>query len=109
MALKHAEPGEVVSLAPPGPERESARTAAIVRTDAFEAVRLIIARGTSIPSHKVAGQIMLHCLEGHVVIGLEDRTVGLQANDWVYLDGGAAHSVRAIENSAVLLTILFPK
>jgi hypothetical protein len=38
MALKHAEPGEVIDLSQLGPELNTAKTAALVKTDAFEAV-----------------------------------------------------------------------
>ena len=105
MALKHAEPGEVIDLSPLGPELNTAKTAALVKTDAFEAVRLVVRKGISIPTHSVPGQIMLHCLEGHVELGVEPAPIILKASEWVYLEGGAPHSVRAIENSSLLLTI----
>jgi quercetin dioxygenase-like cupin family protein len=49
---------------------------------------------------------MLHCLEGRVILGLSDRSIELAAGEWCYLDGGAKHSVRGIEHSSLLLTIL---
>jgi len=33
--------------------------------------------------------------------------VQLSAGDWIYLDGGEEHSVKALEDSALLLTIIF--
>jgi quercetin dioxygenase-like cupin family protein len=33
----------------------------------------------------------------------------LNAGEWVYLDGGEPHSVKGIEDSSLLLTILFEK
>lgn len=105
MALNHAEPGEVVNLLQPSAER-SGRTAAIVKRDRFETVRLVVAGGATIPSHKVDGFITLLCLKGHVVIEA-DEDIELRAGDWVYLERGAPHGVRGIEDSALLLTILF--
>lgn len=105
MALHHAKSGEIVNLGPIGPGLGDARTAAIIKADHFEAIRLIIPAGAEIPQHKVSGEITLHCLEGHVELGVDPTPVDLKANEWVYLEGGAPHSVKAIENSSLLLTI----
>lgn len=106
MALKHAEPGEVVSLGPLGPALTSARTSALVKSDRFEAVRLVVPAGSAIPSHRVQGYLTLHCLEGRVLLGAENE-ITLRAGDWIYLERGADHSVRGIEDSSLLLTIMF--
>ncbi len=106
MALKHAEPGEVVELSPLGSDLASSKTSALVKSDRFEAVRLIVPAGTTIPSHHVPGYITLHCLEGRVALG-GAHEIDLASGDWVYLDRGAAHSVRGIEDSSLLLTIMF--
>jgi quercetin dioxygenase-like cupin family protein len=107
MALKHAVPGEVVDLRPFGPRMTAAKTSAIVRTPSFEAVRLVVPAGTEIPSHKVSGQITLHCIEGHAQLGLTGETIDLHAGEWVYLEGDEPHSVTGIEDASLLLTILF--
>lgn len=109
MALKHAKAGEIVDVSPLGPQLKNSRTAAIVKTEAFEAVRLVVGAGTSIPAHKVPGQITLHCLEGRVEIGLANSQVELGPNDWIYLNGGEPHSLHGLEDSSLLLTILFVK
>jgi quercetin dioxygenase-like cupin family protein len=105
MALHHAKPGEIVDLGPIGPGLGEVRTAAIIKTDHFEAIRLIVHAGAEIPQHKVSGEITLHCLEGHVELGVDPKPIALRANEWVYLKGGAPHSVKAIEDSSLLLTI----
>lgn len=107
MALKHATPGEVVDLRPLGPRLSPARTHAIVRTSSFEAVRLVVPAGVEIPSHKVPGRITLQCIEGHAQLVLTDETIDLRSGDWIYLDGNEPHSVEGIENTSLLLTILF--
>ena len=107
MALQHAKPGEVVDLRPLGDALAEARTSAIVRTPSFEAVRLVVSADTEIPTHKVPGRIMLHCIEGRVQLGLGDATPQLRAGDWLYLEGDAPHSVRGIEDASLLLTVLF--
>ncbi len=106
MALKHIEPGEVVQLQPISTAVAKPGTSALVKTDRFEAVRLVVPGGTTIPSHRVEGFITLFCLEGHAFLR-GDREIELRPGDWVYLERGTPHSVRATQDSALLLTILF--
>ena len=107
MALTRAQPGEVVDLRPLGERLAATKTTATVRTPSFEAIRLMVPAGTEIPTHKVPGRIMLHCLEGRVELGLGDAPVELAAGHWLYLEGGEPHSIRGIEDASLLLTILF--
>lgn len=107
MAQHHARSGEVIDLRPLGKDLPNSRTTAIVKTNSFEAIRLIIPAGKEIPAHEVAGDIMLHCLEGRVALDLPDSGLELAGGDWVYLEGGARHRVKAIEDASLLLTILF--
>lgn len=109
MALKHAKSGEVVDLRPLGDKLKQAKTAAIMKGESFEAIRLVVPAGREIPPHEVAGSITLHCLEGRVSLGLAQSAIELRAGEWVYLDGGEAHSVKGVEDSSLLLTILFDK
>ena len=51
---------------------------------------------------------MLHCLEGHARLGLSDRDIDLKAGEWVFLDRSEDYSIAGIEDSSVLMTILFP-
>lgn len=107
MALHHASPGEVVDLGPLGPELAAARTRALVKTDAFEAARLIVGKGTEIPPHSVAGPVILHCLEGRVRIALPGSAITLAAGQWTHLEGGTEHLIHGLEDSALLMTVLF--
>ena len=106
MALRHAKPEEVSDLRPLGDDLAAARTHAIVRTPSFEAVRLVVPATTEFPTHKVSGRIMLHCIEGHVQLGLVDTPVDLRAGDWVYRKGTSPTRCEA-EGASLLLTILF--
>lgn len=108
MALHHASSGEVIDLSSLGSELPQAHTHALVKTDSFEAIRLILKAGGEMPAHQVSGKFTLHCLEGRVAIDLPDRTVQLAAQQWVYFDGGVPHGLRAIEDASLLLTIMLP-
>lgn len=108
MALHHAAAGEVVDLSLMPLSAETEHSTAIVKTAQFEAIRLLIPRGTDMPRHQVPGSITLHCLEGCVQLGLGETVTQLAAHQWVYLEGGAPHSIKGLDNSVLLLTILFP-
>ena len=105
MALQHAKSGEIVDLAPLGPGLKQAPSTAIVKTAQFEAIRLVLPANTEIPAHQVPGNITLHCLEGEVELDIAPTRIRLKADQWTYLDGGASHGVRAIVDTALLLTI----
>jgi quercetin dioxygenase-like cupin family protein len=106
MALMHAQPGQVVDLRPLGSELANAKTTALVKSGQFEAVRLVLPAGKQIPAHSVTGQVTLLCLEGHVTLHA-GTDISLQAGDWTYLDRDTPHSLSAVLDSSLLLTIHF--
>jgi len=108
MALRHAQAGEIVDLQPLGATLAGARTSALAKTEQFEAVRLVLPAGRKIPRHAVGGQITLFCLEGHVLLHA-GREIALRAGEWLYLERGEPHAVEAVEDSALLLTIMFDR
>ncbi|HEX5237957.1 MAG TPA: cupin domain-containing protein [Sphingomicrobium sp.] len=109
MALHHLLPAEKIRLtaaaADPAADPDS-RTWALVKTDAFEAVQLVLRAGDEISPHAVPGHATIHCLEGRAILQT-DKRIELTAGDWLYLDRGQRHSVSAIEDAALLVTILF--
>lgn len=105
MALHHAGPGEIIDLSPRGAALASERSTAIVKTDQFEAIRLVVLSGRVLKSHQVPGRLTLHCLEGRIELELAGEAIELKANEWVHLDGGAPHGVRGIEDASLLLTV----
>lgn len=108
MALPHAEPGEKVSLPAlsysPAP---SLKTTALVKTDRFEAIHLVLRSGTDIPEHAVAGYLTLQCLEGSATLETDGRSIELEAGDWIYLERNERHGLSAARDCSLILTILF--
>jgi len=104
MAVKHAQHGEVVGLN----AFHTTESAALVKTEKFEAIRVVIEAGKSLPPHHVPGPITVQCLSGQCtfIVGKEPRE--MRPGDWLYLDGNVSHSVKATEKTALLVTILFP-
>jgi quercetin dioxygenase-like cupin family protein len=106
MALHHAASGEVVDLRSLQNDLGTSRTTALVKSDSFESIHLVVQAGGEIPPHQVSGEFTLLCMEGHVRMGLRDGAIELAAGQWVYFDGDVRHSVNAIEDSSLLLTIM---
>jgi quercetin dioxygenase-like cupin family protein len=104
MALPHAQAGEKVHLE--SVSSTEAKTAALVKTDRFEAARLVLASGATIQRHSVPGHVILYCIEGSVVLDA-NRQTELESGDWIYLDRGEEHGLRATSDSSLLLTVLF--
>lgn len=106
MALKHLKPGEQIAIGPLGAAIAASTTSAMVKTDRFEIIRLILKSGSTIPFHAVPGFTSLHCIEGEVIIEA-NRSIRLVAHEWVYLARDENHSLRALQDSSLILTIYF--
>jgi quercetin dioxygenase-like cupin family protein len=106
MAVAHAKPGEPISVRPLGAALRGEKTKTLVKTDSLEVIRLVVPAGKEIPTHQVAGEITVQCLEGRVSFTAGDNTRDLGAGDLLFLSGNAPHALRGIEDASVLVTIL---
>lgn len=106
MAIPHAKPGEVIDVRPLGEALERTITNTLVKTDRLEVIRLVVPAGKEIPSHQVAGEITVQCLEGRVAFTSGGATRELAAGQMLYLGGRDSHALRGLENASVLVTIL---
>ncbi|MGH1538587.1 MAG: cupin domain-containing protein [Gammaproteobacteria bacterium] len=107
MATQHASPGEIVNLETWADDQPDSRTKAIVKTDEMELIRLSLPLGKEIPNHKVSGPITVHCIKGKIEFTAMGATQELSQWELLHLMPGEPHSVTAIEDSVVLLTIIF--
>jgi quercetin dioxygenase-like cupin family protein len=108
MSFPHLESGEVVQLAL-GNALETAKTTTLVKTTSLELIRLVLHAGKEIPSHQAPGEITVQCLEGRVAFTAEGKTQELTGGQLLYLADGKPHSLKAIEGSSLLVTLLQPK
>lgn len=108
MAIPHAAPAVPLDLQPQGEVLSEATTNALVKSDAFEAIRLVIPEGHEVcHDHRVDGPITLLCLKGQIAFTSDGQTRALPEGHWLFLPGGVPHTIAGVENSLVLLTILF--
>lgn len=109
MALAHAASGQVVDVHALNASLSESRTVALFKSDEIEVIRLILPAGKTMPSHRVKGEITLHCLEGEIDLELADKTERLKAGQLVWLEGNADHALTALRDSSVLVTIALRK
>ena len=107
MATHHAAPSEIVDLETWAQDLPKEHTKAIVKTPEMELARLVFPAGGEFPDHKVSGPIVVHCIEGEIEFVAMGVTRILKTGQLVYLLPDEPHSIRAISDSVVLLTIIF--
>jgi quercetin dioxygenase-like cupin family protein len=105
MAIPHAQSGQVIDVRPLGPSLANERTVALFKTDDLEVMRLVLTAGKSLPPHRVAGEITIHCLEGRIDVTVDGEIRVLEAGQLVYLARDVLHGVLAVEDASVLVTI----
>jgi quercetin dioxygenase-like cupin family protein len=108
MAIPHAQPLEVINVSPFGSGLAAAKTTALIKTNHMEVIRLVLPAGKELSEHKAPGDILMQCLEGRVAFTSLGKTVELGPGQLVFLPAAEPHSVRAIEDTSFLLTILLP-
>ena len=107
MATHHANPGEIVDLQTWAADLPKEHTKAIVKTDEMELIRIVLPAGKGIPNHKVDGPITIQCVAGKLGITAMGATQELNYKQLIHLMPDEPHSLKAIEDSVVLLTIIF--
>jgi quercetin dioxygenase-like cupin family protein len=109
MAIPHAKPGDIADVRPLGSALASAQTKTLIRAEQVEVIRLVVPAGKEIEEHKAKGEIIVQCLEGRVAWTSSGKTQTLEAGKLLYLPTGEPHSLKGLENSSLLLTILLPR
>lgn len=108
MAIPHAAPGVPVDLLGREEGRSAPQTRALVKEGAFEAIRMVIPKGHTVcDNHSVEGPMTLHCLEGRIAFTADGDERSVRAGQWLFLPGGVPHSIVGVEDSLLLLTIMF--
>lgn len=106
MAIPHAASGELIDIQPLGIYLSQTTSSTLVRADHLEVFRFVLTAGQSTPEHKASGAITIQCLEGLVELKAHGRIQTMRLGNMVYLSDAEPHSVKAIESSSLLVTIL---
>lgn len=106
MALHHLASGEIANLLHQGGDALSTQSVALFKSDQMEVIRLRLPLGRTMPMHQVAGEITVQCLEGMLDFETPEGVQRVQAGQLLFLRGGVPHSLLAVEDASVLLTIV---
>ena len=81
------------------------RTVVLLKTDNLRIVFRSLSEGTTLPTHKANGPITVQVLDGHIEFTAGAQTTPLRKGELLALEFGVPHSVRALKNSAILITV----
>ena len=105
MAIAHAQPGQVIDVAPFGAQLAQQRTSALFKSQDLELMRVVLARGAGLPPHKVPGEVTILVIEGALRVTVDGSARDLRAGQLVWLQRGSLHAVEAIDDTSALVTI----
>lgn len=106
MAIHHALSGEPIDIRPLGNAIKTTLTSTLYKTSQLEVFRIVLLAGKEMPEHKVAGELTVQCLEGCIEFSIGTTHDLMRAGDLKCLAGGVPHSLRAMEDASVLVTLL---
>ncbi|MBO9353613.1 cupin [Bordetella petrii] len=110
MALHHARSGELIDIRPLGAAVKDTPSQALVRADQLEILRLTLPAGEALPPHDIErSAITLQCLEGALELDAHGKTQRLEPGVLVYLAPGVQHSVTALQDCSLLVTLFLDR
>ncbi len=68
-------------------------------------IRIMMQKGTVIKEHQTQFPIVIHLMEGTVEVKIDSEETYLKKGDLVALNGSVFHSLKAIEDSIIRLTL----
>ncbi len=81
----------------------------LLRNQDMRIVLLILDRGARIPDHSADEPLTIHAVDGRAIVGLLGSSFDLSSGQLLAVERGVSHSVVAIEDTALLLTIAGPR
>ena len=107
MAISHANSGDVLDIRPLGSNLVNSQTIALFKSKNLEVMRLVLPKGKGMPMHSVPGDITMQCMEGTIEVVADGHAKPLAAGQLMYVAGGVPHSLTALADATVLVTIAF--
>jgi quercetin dioxygenase-like cupin family protein len=81
----------------------------LVKYSDFRVVLIVMRTGAHIREHETDARVSIQCLSGRLRLSLPDRTVVLSPGRLLVLDRSVLHEVEALDESALLLSISWPR
>jgi quercetin dioxygenase-like cupin family protein len=106
MALPHAQPLDIINVAPLGDALADSVSTSLIKTDRIQLLHLVLPEHHDQPAHHVDQECTIHCLEGDVEVVTPAGTRRLRPGNLLVLPARQKHSLRARTHCAVLVTLL---
>lgn len=106
MALQHHEPCRPIDITPLGPRMDSVQTHALFKSEQLEVMRVVLKAGKSLPSHHVAGEVTVQCIEGRLDVMIAAGAQTLTPGQMLYLPEQEEHALHALEDCSALVTVV---
>ena len=106
MALPHASPLDIISVAPLGDKLHDAVSTSLIKTDRIQLLHMVLPAHKDQPFHHVDDECTIHCLEGVAEVVMGAGTKQLRAGNVIVLPARESHSLRARTDCAVLVTLI---
>jgi quercetin dioxygenase-like cupin family protein len=106
MALPHAQPLDVINVAPLGDQLSGTVSTSLIKTDRIQLLHMVLAPHQDQPMHHVDDECTIHCLEGAVDVIMGVGVRQLRPGNVIVLPAKEQHALKAREESAVLVTLL---
>ena len=91
-------------------QRETGRSSkTLAKYPDFRIILVLMKAKTQMNEHRTEGRVSIHHLVGTICVHLPDQKINLSAGQLLVMDCGVLHDVEAVEESAFLLTIAWPK
>lgn len=108
MTTQHAGTVQILNVDPLGTAVATTKSAVLMETEGLKVVRINLAAGHQTPTHTGSGELLVQCLEGRAVFVSGETTLELQPGRLLYAPADDEHSLRAVQDASILLTITHP-
>lgn len=81
----------------------------LVKNEDFRIVLTVLKANALLHEHKATGRISVHVLSGRIQMHVQDKVFDLPTGHLLALDRAVPHDVKALKDSAFLLTIAWPE
>jgi quercetin dioxygenase-like cupin family protein len=102
VSVSHGKCTEVIDVRPSAAQQ----TTTLIETSHLQVVQLAIPAGKQLPAHEAHGEVIVQCLEGRIGFSAEATSGHLVAGQLLYLPDGTKHQLRAVQDCAILMTIV---
>jgi len=102
-------PGEAIDIQTFPAAPHTSQKIDLVKTHDMELIQFLIPAGDGIPTYKAQGELILHCLQGRVVVSDCKNRHKLNSGQLLYFSTNEPFSIHAIEDTSLLATILTAK